>query len=257
MLNQNKFIVVIPARMKSTRLPNKMIMKINGMPLIIHTAKQALKSKSTRVIVATDHEDILKECKFHGIEAVMTLESHNSGTDRLAEVAQKLNLADEEIIINVQGDEPLIDPELINQLALFIYEKKTEIATVAHPITREDEIFNPNIVKVVLDYNNNALYFSRSPIPYFRDGYTNRNEFKLPLSLDVLRHIGIYAYSVKYLKRYNQMNPCDLENVECLEQLRALYNGHKISVLKSKIIPEAGVDTLEDLQRVRQLLGNL
>ncbi len=241
--------------MQSTRLPHKMILKIGKLPLIVQTAKQALKSHASRVIVATDHKDILQVCQEHAIEAVMTKASHNSGTDRLTEVAVLLDLQDEEIIVNVQGDEPLIDPQLINQLADFIQNKKADIATIAHSITNEDEIFNPNVVKVVLDKDNNALYFSRAPIPYHRDGFTNRNEFKLPTDLNLLRHIGMYAYSVKFLKNYNQMQPCALENVERLEQLRALYNGHKIAVLSSEIMPEAGVDTLEDLQRIRQLVG--
>ena len=253
---QNNFLVVVPARMHSTRLPHKMILQVGNLPLVVRTAMQALKSNAQRVIVATDHEDIMNACNEHKIEAVMTKVEHNSGTDRLAEVAHLLQLEDNQIIINVQGDEPLIDPNLINQLADFIYEKKTDIATIAHLINAEDEVFNPNIVKVVLDKDSNALYFSRSPIPYYRDGFTNRNEFKIPAELPILRHIGMYAYSVKFLKQYNQMPSCTLENVECLEQLRALYNGHKIAVLNSNSIPEAGVDTLQDLQRVRQLLAN-
>lgn len=256
MQQQNKFIVIIPARMQSTRLPHKMILKIGGLPLIVRTAKQALMSNASKVVVATDHEDILKVCVDHNIDVVMTSATHNSGTDRLAEVANLLNLDDNEVIINVQGDEPLIDPDLINKLAAFIWDKKTDIATIAHPITDQEEIFNPNIVKVVLDNFNNAMYFSRSAIPFYRDCFTNRNDFKLPENLDLLRHIGMYAYSVKFLKQYNQMLPCAVENVECLEQLRALFNGYKIAVLTSTTIPEAGVDTLEDLQRVRQIVGD-
>lgn len=254
--NLNNFVVIIPARMQSTRLPQKMVLDIGGVPLIVKTAKQALKSQALKVIVATDHADILNICQKHNIDAVMTKITHNSGTDRLAEVAHLLNLNDDQVVINVQGDEPLIDPQLINQLADFIHEKKTEIATIAHPIYKEDEIFNPNVVKVVLDKLNNALYFSRSAIPYYRDGFTKDKEFKLPESLNLLRHLGIYAYSVKFLKSYNQMPHCPLENVECLEQLRALYNGYKIAVLTSSILPEAGVDTLEDLERIRKLVMN-
>ena len=251
-----QFNVVIPARMHSTRLPHKMILEVGGLPLIVRTAKQALKSKALKVIVATDHEDILKVCHEYQIEAIMTSTTHNSGTDRLAQVASLLNLNDDEIIVNVQGDEPLIDPVLIDSLAEFIFAKQTDIATIAHPIIEAEEIFNPNVVKVVLDGLNNALYFSRAPIPYYRDGFTNRHEFKLPKELNVLRHIGMYAYSVKFLKQYNQMQPSALEQVECLEQLRALYNEYKIAVLTSETIPETGVDTLEDLQRIRQIVAN-
>ena len=255
-MSKNNFTLVIPARMHSTRLPQKMILKIGDLPMIVQTAKQAMKSNASKVIVATDHEDIIKVCSEHGIEAVMTKVTHNSGTERLVEVTNLLNLPDDEIIINVQGDEPLIDPSLINQLADFILDKKTPIATIAHHITLEDEIFNPNIVKVVLDKDNNALYFSRASIPFYRDGYTNRQEFKQPQTLDVLRHIGIYAYNIRFLKQYYQLANCPLENVECLEQLRILYNGYKIAVMTSDTTPHAGVDTLEDLERIRQLVNS-
>lgn len=251
-----QFNVVIPARMHSTRLPHKMVLDVGGIPLIIRTAKQALKSKAYKVTVATDHADILKVCHEHQVEAIMTSATHNSGTDRLAEVANILNLNDDEVIVNVQGDEPLINPLLVDQLAEFIFAKQTAIATVAHPIMDAEEIFNPNVVKVVLDHSNNALYFSRAAIPYSRDCFTNRHEFKLPQELNILRHVGMYAYNVKFLKQYNQMQPSALEQVECLEQLRALYNGYKIAVLTSDSIPEAGVDTLEDLQRIRQIVAN-
>lgn len=249
----NRFSIVIPARMHSTRLPHKMTLDLGGVPLLIRTYQQAAKSSAAQVIVATDHIDILNLCKNHGVLAIMTKEEHNSGTDRIAEVATKLNLPSGDIIVNVQGDEPLIDPALIDNLAQFIFEKKSEFATIAHPILSEEEIFNPNIVKVVLDKNSNALYFSRSPIPFYRDGFTNRaNAFKLPEQLKLLRHIGMYAYSVNFLNSYSQMMPSPLEQIEALEQLRILYNGQKIAVLVSDIIPEGGVDTLDDLQRVRQ-----
>ncbi len=251
-----QFIVIIPARMDSTRLPHKMLLEIDHMPLIIHTANQAIKSKAYRVIVATDHKDILNACKAHNIDAIMTKETHNSGTDRLAEVSALLGLASDEIVINVQGDEPLINPLLIDALAEFIIGKNSMLATIAHPIIDEDEIFNPNVVKVVLDRIDNALYFSRAPIPYYRDGFISRNEFKLPQNINILRHIGIYAYSVKFLQEYSKIQPCPLEQVESLEQLRALYNGYSISVLTTTIIPEVGVDTIEDLQRVRQIITN-
>ncbi|HLX54239.1 MAG TPA: 3-deoxy-manno-octulosonate cytidylyltransferase, partial [Aquella sp.] len=198
---------------------------------------------------------ILDICKEHGIDAVMTREDHRSGTDRIAEVVSNLALAPTEIIVNVQGDEPLIDPKLIDDLARFTLSKKAEFATIAHSIMTQEEIFNPNVVKVVLDKDSNALYFSRSPIPFYRDGFTNAVNFKLPDQLNLLRHIGMYAYSVAFLNSYSQMPPSPLESVEALEQLRVLYNGHKIAVLVSDIIPEGGVDTVEDLQRVRQILS--
>lgn len=251
----SKFHVIIPARMHSTRLPHKMTLSLGKFPLIIQTAKQALKSNAAQVVVATDHTDILNLCKEHGINAIMTADTHTSGTERLAEAANILGLADNEIVINIQGDEPLIEPVLINELAQFIVTKATDFATIAHKIENEEEIFNPHIAKVVLDKDSNALYFSRSAIPFYRDGFTERNHhFKLPTQLDILRHIGIYAYNVAFLKQYCQMPASPLEQVEMLEQLRALYNGHKVAVLVSDITPATGVDTLEDLQRVRQIL---
>lgn len=252
----NKFSIIIPARMHSTRLPHKMTLDLDGVPLIVKTAKQAHKSNAASVIVATDHELILNICKEHGIEAVMTHESHNSGTERIAEVVAILGLAPNEVIVNVQGDEPLIDPDLINDLAEFTLTRNAGFATIAHSIMTEEEIFNPNIVKVVLDKNSNALYFSRAPIPFYRDGFVNRvHDFKLPAQMNLLRHIGMYAYSAAFLNSYSQMTPSPLENVEALEQLRVLYNGHKIVVLVSDTLPQSGVDTLEDLQRVRQVLS--
>lgn len=248
--------MVIPARMQSARLADKMTLDLGGIPLIVRTAMQARKSGATSVIVATDHESILDICKKHGIEAVMTREDHHSGTDRIAEVASNLGLSSTEIIVNVQGDEPLINPKLIDDLAQFTFSKKAEFATIAHSIMTPEEIFNPNVVKVVLDKDSNALYFSRSPIPFYRDGFTNiANNFKLPNQLNLLRHIGMYAYSVAFLNSYSQMPASPLESVEALEQLRVLYNGHKIAILVSDMIPEGGVDTAEDLQRVRQILS--
>ena len=252
----NKFDVIIPARMHSTRLPNKMTLDLDGIPLIIKTARQAHKSSANSVIVATDHSDILSICKKHNIEAVLTKKDHNSGTDRIAEAASVLGLGANEIIVNVQGDEPLIDPSLIDNLAQFIFKKNAEVATIAHTIETEAEIFNPNIVKVVLDANSNALYFSRAPIPFYRDGFVHQgHNFKLPTQLNLLRHMGIYAYSVAFLNNYSQMPPSELENIEALEQLRVLYHGHKIAVLVSDIIPQGGIDTIEDLERVRQVLS--
>jgi len=251
----NKFHIIIPARMKSTRLPNKMTLDLGMTPLIVQTARQALKSNASQVIVATDHIDILNICNDYNIHAIMTKESHSSGTERLAEAAVILGLDQNQIIVNVQGDEPLINPELINQLAEFTIAKKAVCATIAHGIETREEIFNPNVVKVVLDKNSNALYFSRAPIPFFRDGF-NDSEFKLPKELNLLRHVGMYAYSAGFIKEYIQMPTSPIEKVEALEQLRILYNGYKMAVLVSNIIPETGVDTIEDLHRARQILNN-
>jgi 3-deoxy-manno-octulosonate cytidylyltransferase (CMP-KDO synthetase) len=233
-----------------------MILDLGGTPLIVRTAMQAKKSMASLVMVATDHESILNTCKEHGIDVIMTKSEHSSGTDRIAEVVSTLGMGKNEIIINVQGDEPLIEPQLIDNLANFIVAKDARFATIAHEISTEEEIFNPNIVKVVLDKNSNALYFSRSPIPFYRNGFVNRiHDFKLPSQLNLLRHIGMYAYTVDFLNSYSLMPTSPLENIEALEQLRVLYNGDKIAVLVSDIIPESGVDTLEDLQRIRQLLS--
>lgn len=248
------FTIIIPARMSSTRLPRKMLLDVVGLPLIVRVAKQAQLSNAKKIIIATDHEEILETCLAHGVDAIMTSAEHQSGTDRIAEVAAYLGLADNEIIVNVQGDEPLIDPELINQLAEFIAKKQTAIATIAHTIHSPDEIFNPNVVKTVLNKDNLALYFSRAPIPYYRDGYTNAKDFEYPKQLNILRHIGIYAYQVSFLNIYHQLPNCPLEQVEALEQLRALYNGYKIAVMTTSHAPAAGVDTLEDLVRVRQII---
>ncbi|MCC2624262.1 MAG: 3-deoxy-manno-octulosonate cytidylyltransferase [Burkholderiales bacterium] len=255
-MKEYKFTIIIPARMQSGRLPNKMVLDLDGLPLVVRTAKQAHKSSAASVIVATDHDSIVAICKEHGIDAIMTRDDHHSGTDRIAEAASSLGLAADEIIINVQGDEPLIDPILINDLAAFTHSKQAEFATIAHPIHTEAEIFNPHIVKVVLDKDSNALYFSRSPIPFYRDGFNNPiSEFKLPPLLNLLRHIGMYAYTGTFLKNYSQMPVSPLESIEALEQLRILYNGHKIAVLVSDTVPEGGVDTKEDLERIRQALS--
>jgi len=255
MMQPNNFTVVIPARMSSTRLPRKMVLDVVGFPLIVRVARQAIKSHAKQVVVATDHQEIYDICVTNGLSAVMTSSEHQSGTDRISEVVQKLGLAPDEIIVNVQGDEPLIDPELINQLAQFIQQKRTSIATVAHPIHSGDEVFNPNIVKTVLNHDNLALYFSRAPIPYYRDGYTHASStLDLPKQINVLRHIGIYAYQVSFLNLYHQLPVCPLEQVEALEQLRAMYNGYKIAVMITANAPAAGVDTLEDLVRVRQII---
>jgi 3-deoxy-manno-octulosonate cytidylyltransferase (CMP-KDO synthetase) len=240
--------------MNSTRFANKMIKEINGIPLIIHTAKQALASNANKVVVATDHKIIYDLCNSFKIEAVMTSSEHNSGTERLIEAAKLLHLNDEEIVINVQGDEPLIAPSLINDLADFIISKKIAMATIAHPLKNYADIINTNIVKVVLDSQANALYFSRSAVPYYRDGFADLNKISLPTNINILRHFGVYAYSAKFLYSYAKMTPSILEQVEALEQLRVLYNGHKIAVMITENEHAPGVDSEADFLHVKQIL---
>ena len=188
------FTVIIPARFDSVRLPHKMLMDVGGLPLIVRTALQAKKSLASRVIVATDNREIQNASNQHGIETIITSNTHQSGTDRIAQAVTELNLQNSDIVINVQGDEPLIDPILINHLADFMYTKKSNMATIAHKITEYNDIFNPNTVKVVLDINANAIYFSRSPIPFYRDGFINKNShnFKLPSNLNIF---SIFLFS--------------------------------------------------------------
>lgn len=243
------FIIVIPARLSSTRLPNKPLADIAGVPMVVRVAWQAAKTKADRIVVATDHQSIVDTCTKYNIEAILTAPEHPSGTDRLAEVAEKLNLMDEQIVINLQGDEPLIAPELINQLASLLAKSDAPMATAAHPINSTDQLFNPNAVKVVLNNKNEALYFSRAPIPWDRDSLANDKNI-LPSRLPVLHHIGLYAYRAVFLKHYKQLAPSLLEQVESLEQLRVLWHGQKIAVTITEKAPLAGVDTPEDLAKV-------
>jgi 3-deoxy-manno-octulosonate cytidylyltransferase (CMP-KDO synthetase) len=247
MLNNNSFYVIIPARRNSTRLANKMLLEINHVPLIIHTAKNAMKSNAKLVIVATDDDDIYNACQKYGINVIMTSKNHSTGTDRLAEAVQLFQLKDDDIIVNVQGDEPLIDYNLINNLANFLHDKKVAVASIAHYINDVDEIENHNIVKVVLDKNSNALYFSRSVIPYNRDKIIYDK---------YLRHFGMYVYTVKFLKNYQNLSHCELENVEKLEQLRILYNDIKLAILVTSESIASGVDTLDDYLVIKKLMEN-
>lgn len=252
------FLVVIPARLASTRLPNKPLLDIAGKPMIVRVVEQAQKSKASKVVVATDHPDIVKVCQDHQIEVVLTREDHPSGTDRLAEVATQLRLPEETLVVNVQGDEPLIDPDLINELATLLAESSAPMATAAHTISEATDFFNPNVVKVVLNAASEALYFSRAPIPWARDAFIQNKEV-LPETLSntlALRHIGIYAYRAKFLHQYQDLSPSPIEQVEALEQLRVLWHGQKIAVAVVKHAPAAGVDTAEDLARVRAVFLN-
>lgn len=244
------FKVVIPARYASTRLPGKPLLDIGGKPMVIRVAEQASKSGATSVIIATDFEKILEVAQAHNIEVVLTRVDHLSGTDRIAEVAQTLHWHDDDIVVNVQGDEPLIDPQLIQQVALTLaHSKDAVMATACHAIHDEAAMLNPNIVKVVLDTNGNALYFSRSPIPYPRDD-VHKQQIKAH------RHIGIYAYRVGFLKQYAHLEATALEQIESLEQLRVLYHGYKIAVSTTSNAPANGVDTQADLDAVRLIFSS-
>lgn len=248
------FIVVVPARYGSTRLPGKPLLEIAGKPMVQHVWEQARKSAAKQVYIATDDIRIKEVCEAFNAPVLMTSGEHRSGTDRLAEVATLLGLAEDEIVVNVQGDEPLIPPAIINQvadnLALF---KDAEIATLAEPISELDNLFNPNIVKVVSDSYGYALTFSRAPIPWARDAMM-ANPDSLPEGIPFRRHIGIYGYRVGFLHHFVAWGSCWLERCESLEQLRALWNGVKIHVADALEVPPAGVDTLDDLERVKKIL---
>ncbi len=249
------FKVVIPARHASTRLPGKPLLDIAGKPMVVRVAEQAAASGASEICVATDDAGIAEAVARHGYAAVMTRTDHPSGTDRIAEVVQQRGWGDDEIIVNVQGDEPLIDPRLIREVARNLADHpEAAIATASHAIQDKVSVFNPNIVKVVTDKNGYALYFSRAPIPYARDAYAAGQE--VPPGLPVQRHIGIYAYRAGFLKTYSQLAPAVIETFEALEQLRVLWHGYRISVAVTEHAPAAGVDTPEDLERVRQIFAS-
>ncbi|MEN0105531.1 MAG: 3-deoxy-manno-octulosonate cytidylyltransferase [Pseudomonas sp.] len=249
------FTVVIPARYASTRLPGKPLQDICGKPMIQHVWEQARKSSAQRVVVATDDARIVDACKGFGAEVVLTRVDHNSGTDRLAEVASALGLAGDAIVVNVQGDEPLIPPAVIDQVAANLAaHPEAAMSTLAEPIEDVTALFNPNVVKVVTDQNGLALTFSRAPLPWARDAFAASRD-TLPAGVPYRRHIGIYAYRAQFLHNFVSWGPCWLEDTECLEQLRALFHGERIHVADALEAPQAGVDTPEDLERVRRLLG--
>ena len=246
------FKVVIPARYNSTRLPGKPLLDIAGKPMVVRVAEQALASGAEEVCVATDHATIAETVARHGFDVVMTRADHVSGTDRIAEVAALRGWQKQEIIVNVQGDEPLMPPPLIREVAQNLAaHAEAAIATACHPIHDRDSLFNPNIVKVVSDQRGYALYFSRAPIPYARDAFAAADE--LPAGCPAWRHIGLYAYRAAFLKTYGQLSPPAIETYEALEQLRALWHGYRISVAITQNAPAAGVDTAEDLERVREI----
>ena len=244
------FTVIIPARLASTRLPNKPLADLGGKPMIVRVAERAALSGAAQVIVATDHAEILIACEKYGVAARLTRSDHPSGTDRIAEVAAGLGLAANAVVVNVQGDEPLIDPELIAATAAQIVDG-VPMATAAHAINSVADAFNTNVVKVVVSKDGRALYFSRATIPWHRDGFAQSKE-TLPSNYVPLRHIGLYAYSYAFLETYPTLTVSPLEQIEALEQLRVLWHGFPIAVHIAQDAPAAGVDTPEDLERVRQ-----
>ena len=251
------FKVVIPARMRSTRLPGKMLADVAGKPLVVWVAQRAQESGADEVIVATDHHEIADAVAAHGFKVCTTSTAHETGTDRLAEAVQLLHMKPGEIVVNVQGDEPLIDPKLIRKVAgELALRPKASIATAVHPIDSAAAFFDPNVVKVVIDTDGYAQYFSRAPIPFARDAFA-RDRAALPEGFPAYRHIGIYAYRVRFLLQYASLSPTAAERFEALEQLRALGHGHRIAVAFWNEPMEAGVDTREDLERVRAKLGHV
>ena len=249
------FYVVIPARYASTRLPAKPLRDIAGKPMIQHVYERACESAARRVIVATDDTRIEAVVKAFGGQVCMTSATHNSGTDRLQEVAQQLALQGNDIVVNVQGDEPLIPPAVINQVANNLANAHAaSVATLSEPIHSLEDFRNPNIVKVVADKTGRALYFSRAPIPWPRDHFAAAQVQDLPLNFPCQRHIGIYAYRVALLNRFVGWPQAPLEHIESLEQLRVLWHGETIHIDEACAAVPGGVDTEADLQRVRQLL---
>ena len=242
------FTVIIPARFASSRLPGKPLADIAGKPMIQHVFEKAQQSGASRVIIATDNEQVEKAAKAFGAEVCMTSEAHNSGTERLAEVVSKLGIADDEIIVNIQGDEPLIPPVIVSQVAENLAKFNVNMATLAVKIHEAEELFNPNAVKVVLDAEGYALYFSRATIPWDRDRFAEGLE---TVGDNFLRHLGIYGYRAGFIRRYVNWQPSPLEHIEMLEQLRVLWYGEKIHVAVAQEVPGTGVDTPEDLERVR------
>jgi 3-deoxy-manno-octulosonate cytidylyltransferase (CMP-KDO synthetase) len=242
------FTVVIPARLASTRLPNKPLADIAGLPMIVRVAQRAALSKASRVVVATDAPEVREACAAHGVQALMTRADHPSGSDRLAEAVDLLGLKDADLVVNVQGDEPLIAPGMIDACAQRLADNPDCVmATVGHALDDAGEFANPNVVKLVMDAAGRALYFSRAPIPWWRDG--------AGAPRDALRHVGLYAYRAGFLRRFPQLAASPLEQTESLEQLRVLWHGERIAVHVSAEKPGPGVDTPEDLARVRALLG--
>jgi 3-deoxy-manno-octulosonate cytidylyltransferase (CMP-KDO synthetase) len=249
-----RFTVLVPARLASTRLPNKPLADLGGVPMIVRVAQRAGQSSAHAVVVAADHADIVAACREHGVQALLTRNDHPTGSDRLAEACVLLGLDGDDAVVNVQGDEPLIDPSLIDACAALLAERRDCVmSTAAHAIDSPVEMDNANVVKVVLDAAGRALYFSRAPIPWARDERARGGE-ALP-SPAPLRHIGVYGYHAGFLRRFPSLAASPLEVIEALEQLRVLWHGERIAVHVSDTRPGPGVDTPEDLIRVRALFG--
>jgi 3-deoxy-manno-octulosonate cytidylyltransferase (CMP-KDO synthetase) len=243
-----EFVVVIPARYASTRLPGKPLADICGKPMIQHVYEKACLSGASKVVIATDHQKVFDAAKHFTNDVLMTREDHQSGTERLAEVVDLLNLSEDTIVVNVQGDEPLLSPDNVSQVATLLAQSTAPIATLSVAIEERDEVFNPNAVKVVSDINKNALYFSRASIPFDRSAMMAEQQ---PLNLAPFqRHVGIYAYRAGFIKQYIQLSVSPLEVLESLEQLRVLYHGYAIKIEQAVVTPHAGVDTPEDLAKV-------
>lgn len=242
------FVAIIPARFASTRLPGKPLKDINGKPMIVHVLERARESGADRIIVATDNLDVAHAVEAAGGEVCLTSPDHQSGTERLAEVIEKCGFSDDTVIVNVQGDEPMIPPVIIKQVADNVAASEAGMATLAVPITSAEEAFNPNAVKVVMDSQGYALYFSRATIPWDRERFMHSCE---QIGAHFLRHIGIYGYRAGFIRRYVSWPASPLEQIEMLEQLRVLWHGEKIHVAVAKEVPGVGVDTPEDLERVR------
>ena len=246
------FVVVIPARFASARLPGKPLADIAGKPMVVHVADRARESGAQEVIVATDDRRIQEAVAKHGHDAMMTRPDHTSGTDRIAEIATARGWPDDLIVVNVQGDEPRIPPQLVRLVAeQLVNHRDAAMATACHRVHSAAEMFDPNAVKVVLDKQGYAAYFSRAPIPYARDAF-KADTSRLPDGLPVYRHLGLYAYRCRFLKIYSTLLPAAIEQFESLEQLRALWHGYRISVAVTDQAPDPGVDTPEDLQKMRR-----
>lgn len=248
------FKVVIPARYASTRLPAKPLLDLGGKPMVVRVAEQAQASGAGEIWVATDHPEVEAAARAHGLAVLMTRPDHPSGTDRLAEVVAQCGWSADTLVVNVQGDEPLIDPAIIRETAAQLAASGADIATVAHPISEAADFFNPNVVKVVCRADGDALYFSRAPMPYARDHFAKATD-SLPAGMPALRHVGLYAYRASFLAAYAGLAPSPLEQFESLEQLRALWHGYRIRVALVDHAPAPGVDTPEDAARMQALFA--
>ncbi len=252
---KTQFNVVIPARYASSRLPGKPLLTIADKPMLQHVYERALESGAAHVVIATDDQRIQDACNLFSANVCMTKSTHQSGTDRIAEVIQQLSWSDDTIVVNLQGDEPLIQPMLITQVAADLaHHSQASIATLCSPIHTAAELLDPHVVKVVTDHQGFALYFSRAAVPWDRDAFAIDMEV-LPEDSKHFRHIGLYAYKAGFIQHYSQLKTCYMEQVESLEQLRALWNGYAIHVSITDKPPAHGVDTQEDLERIRQLLN--